>query len=85
MLSKCANPACTASFRYLHEGKVFRLEREHSDDAQSHSFEYFWLCALCANLFTVVFEQQVVTVRPLHLKLPPDALPLAPVATRRDD
>jgi len=26
MLSKCANPECTAKFRYLHEGKVFRVE-----------------------------------------------------------
>ena len=84
MLSKCVNPACTASFRYLHEGKVFRLERNHNDDAHSRSFEYFWLCAVCANLFTVVFEQEMVTVRPLHLKLPSSALPLTPVETRRD-
>ena len=26
MLSKCANPECSAKFRYLHDGKVFRLE-----------------------------------------------------------
>src|SRR6185312_1009888 len=82
MLSKCVNPACNASFRYLHEGKVFRLEREHSDDVHSHGFEYFWLCVTCANLLTVVVEQQVVTVRPLHLKLPPDASPLVAVETR---
>jgi len=85
MLSKCANSACNASFRYLHEGKVFRLEREHSDDVHSHSFEYFWLCVTCANLLTVVVEQQVVTVRPLHLKLPADASPLVAVETRRPD
>lgn len=85
MLSKCVNPACSASFRYLHEGKVFRLEREHSDEVRSHSFEYFWLCAACANVLTVVVEQQVVAVRPLHLKLPPDASPLVAVETRRPD
>jgi hypothetical protein len=32
MLSKCANPECSAKFRYLHEGKVFRVE----PDATSH-------------------------------------------------
>jgi len=28
MISKCANPACSARFLYLHEGKLFRFERE---------------------------------------------------------
>src|SRR5947209_19080489 len=28
MLSKCANPACSAQFRYLHDGKVFRVDLE---------------------------------------------------------
>jgi len=26
MLSKCANPACSAELRYLREGKIFRLD-----------------------------------------------------------
>jgi hypothetical protein len=26
MLSKCANPACSANFRYLHEGRLFHVE-----------------------------------------------------------
>ena len=26
MLSKCANPACSAKLRYLREGKIFRLD-----------------------------------------------------------
>ena len=28
MVSKCANPACSAPFHYLREGKVFRVEVE---------------------------------------------------------
>ena len=28
MLSKCANPSCSAQFRYLHDGKVFRIDLE---------------------------------------------------------
>ena len=26
MLSKCANPGCLATFLYLHEGKLFRVD-----------------------------------------------------------
>jgi hypothetical protein len=29
MLSKCANPDCSAKFRYLHDGKVFRIDLDH--------------------------------------------------------
>ena len=89
MLSKCVNPACSASFRYLHEGKVFRLEREplHSDDTanQSHNFEYFWLCPVCSSFLTVVYEDPVVKVQPLHLLLPPNSVRLTTVETRRPD
>ena len=28
-MSKCANPDCSAKFRYLHDGKVFRIELDH--------------------------------------------------------
>lgn len=28
MLSKCANPACEAKLRYLHQGKIFRIDTE---------------------------------------------------------
>jgi hypothetical protein len=31
MISKCANPACTAHFLYLHEGKLFRVFRNSED------------------------------------------------------
>jgi hypothetical protein len=85
MLSKCVNPACFANFRYLHEGKVFRLERGgpriEDSAAVSRSFEYFWLCGTCASFLTVVFEGKTVTVRPLHLELPASSLPLPVVAT----
>jgi len=87
MLSKCANPACAASFRYLHEGKVFRLDHNdtHAEnlDSQSHNFEYFWLCSACASFFTVVFEQDAVKVRPLHLELPSSSVQLVSVETKR--
>ena len=34
MLSKCANPGCPASFLYLHQGKLFRLDTSHRDCRQ---------------------------------------------------
>ena len=89
MLSKCVNPACSTSFRYLHEGKVFRLERDHlrSDDATipAHKFEYFWLCPVCSSFLTVVYEEPIVKVQPLHLLLPPNSVRLTTVETRRPD
>jgi hypothetical protein len=58
MLSKCANPVCSAKFRYLHEGKLYLIDyhaifagRRTSITPQlainSNKFEYFWLCSSC--------------------------------------
>jgi hypothetical protein len=88
MLSKCVNPACSTSFRYLHEGKVFRLERyglQTDAGSRAHNFEYFWLCPVCSSFLTVVCEEQVVKVQPLHLLLPPNSVRLTTVETRRSD
>ena len=68
MLSKCANPKCAASFRYLHEGRLFRVELE----SESRKFEYFWLCDECARIMTLGADGQVV---PARRPLPP---PLGP-------
>jgi len=80
MLSKCANPGCSASFLYLHQGKLFRLETsgngddtrgEVADPPGKHScrrLEYFWLCDECASLMTVSFKKGVgVMTRPLFV------------------
>ncbi len=85
MLSKCVNPGCTAVFRYLHEGKVFRLERDLGDDSDKHArnFEYFWLCSTCASFLTVVYEHKEVAVRPSHAPLGPSSVKLSLVQTRR--
>ena len=81
MLSKCANPGCTASFLYLHQGKLFRLETEDTGDGPDLSFgedpgvkksarriEFFWLCNDCAAAMTLAFKKGVgVTTKPLAL------------------
>lgn len=69
MVSKCANPGCSAVFRYLHAGKVFRVEVESPkfDNAEfgrdvemkkpARRIEFFWLCQECASKMTLVFSK----------------------------
>ena len=61
MLSKCSNPGCSATFRRLQTGKLFRFDspnRRWSDDSSTpkppRGVEFFWLCEACAAMFTVV-------------------------------
>jgi hypothetical protein len=72
MVSKCANPACSKPFRYLHEGKLFRVEKPYDhlpDDGEPkfgdpsaarpvRSVEFFWLCEKCAAVMTLNFRQE---------------------------
>lgn len=60
MLAKCSCPSCSASFRHLAEGKLFRLEIDPtfhpSTDSSSNSArltEYFWLCGRCSVSMTL--------------------------------
>lgn len=70
MLSKCANPACSARFRYLRQGRIFNLEvkklSSHGDGQVSHRFEHFWLCDCCAAVMEVVWENGVANTRLLR-------------------
>jgi hypothetical protein len=64
MLAKCANPACSATFHYLHEGKLFPIELR-SDPAILESgtdpgfrgtplhSQCFWLCSSCSRVMTI--------------------------------
>lgn len=70
MLSKCANPDCSASFLYLHQGKLFRFEVETRNRANPMRgpgvsaeklpmrTEYFWLCDSCLSRLTLVRDQK---------------------------
>jgi hypothetical protein len=75
VLSKCANPACFARFRYLHEGRIFNIEikKESPDQHAQPRIEHFWLCESCAQTLKVVWEDSVVSTRPRHLALPSPA------------
>ena len=69
MLSKCANPTCAAAFHYLHDGKLFQIDVQASDDRPRSGpqlisgrkplrrVEYFWLCGLCSSTLTLAYER----------------------------
>jgi hypothetical protein len=78
MLSKCANPGCSAHFLYLHQGKLFRIDnhavnpesavavpRTEEKKPSRHS-EYFWLCDDCAAEMTLAYKPGIgVTTVPI--------------------
>jgi len=78
MLSKCSNPDCPTLFRYLHDGKLFRIEVDAVNE-ETGTFgidpeakkpvrrtEFFWLCRECSAEMTLDFEKGVgVKTRPL--------------------
>ncbi len=54
MLNQCSNPSCSASFRSLDDGKLFRLELDPTLRAtKSKPLEYYWLCKDCASIMTL--------------------------------
>jgi len=64
MLSKCANPPCRRSFRYLHEGKLFRFDIELVEKGRGgissirpRRLEYFWLCDACSSSMTLSYNR----------------------------
>jgi hypothetical protein len=79
MLSKCANPGCPASFLYLHEGKLFRLDTSveilvripvREVTRPSRRVEFFWLCDECAAEVTLTYNKGTgITVVPLPKEL----------------
>lgn len=75
MLSKCANPECSAVLRYLGQGRIFYLAPTPDvkisigiNCALWH--ERFWLCDRCAKHMTVVWSGNEAAVAPLPAKRP---------------
>lgn len=52
-LAKCTNDSCSASFRYLEDGRLFRLESDPALRSKSNRVEYFWLCYRCSSTMTL--------------------------------
>lgn len=69
MVSKCANPSCSAIFRYLHDGIIFHAAcRPARPDKPSFSGssinERFWLCGKCSANMTIVPKGSGIQVVP---------------------
>ena len=80
MIAKCANPVCSAPFRYYGEGKLFSFEiKDPSEPCRDlpnavclrkphHHTIFFWLCRGCAPALTLRFDQhRGLSIEPLSL------------------
>ncbi len=64
MVTKCANPLCSASFRYLRGGKLFLVDLHRSSSGSERGgpaggkrvVEHFWLCERCSSELTVTVD-----------------------------
>lgn len=70
MVSKCANPACSERFLYLHQGKLFNLTPTPEVEAAGRGFvpalyERYWLCDQCCQRMTLVWGGTEVKLVPL--------------------
>ena len=66
MLSKCLNPDCLATFRYLKEGRLYRVpmppnrprpENSTPPSRQQQHVEHFWLCQECSHRFALIVDE----------------------------
>ena len=74
MVSKCANPDCSALFRYWGQGRLYRLDlddhpgrmqaQEENGGLNAHNVEHFWLCGACAEGMTLGLDPagRVITI-----------------------
>lgn len=80
MIAKCANPDCSAPFRYFGEGRLFPFEiKDPSEPCRDvpnavcvrkprHHTIFFWLCGRCAADLTLRFDpRHGLSVEPLAL------------------
>jgi len=68
MLPKCGNPTCSACFRRLGSGRLFRFEVRSPSEAcrdvphsvcntkSGHASVFFWLCENCKLTHTLSFD-----------------------------
>ena len=73
MITKCANPSCNSSFRYLRGGKLFVVEPQPVSPPREAEFQdnfqrskYFWLCERCARTMCIALDRNGHTVLACH-------------------
>ena len=59
MVANCSNPSCSASFRHLEEGMLFRLETDPTlRSSNVKTPEYYWLCGSCSAAMTLHISKE---------------------------
>ena len=59
MVRGCSNPKCGATFKYLHEGKLFAFESPEHPPPNNEGYgaggvtRFFWLCSVCSRAMTI--------------------------------
>lgn len=59
MVSKCANPNCSATFHHP-QGRLFRFPKQPVEDgrpANTHSVQHFWLCDACFTTYSLEYHE----------------------------
>jgi hypothetical protein len=93
MLSKCLNPCCSATFQYLRQGRLFRIDFTEADRRSARSgqqivdsqrgnarpSEHFWLCEKCAATMTIAVNG-IGEVRLVPLEWPARQPPPGPAS-----
>lgn len=75
-----ANPDARATFRYLHEGRLFHAAIGSTASEHERVLERFWLCQECSKKMTVVSCPGGMMVVPLQQRstLEKRAIPARP-------
>jgi len=60
MIRECANSTCNKQFRYLHEGKLFRLPI----DPRSSEQRWLWVCNDCLSRSFVLRHSAMSAEKP---------------------
>ena len=89
MVSRCANPACSEKFLYLHQGKIFQLTPTAGVEATGGGFtpslyERFWLCDKCCKEMTLVWGGTEARLVPLPAEPVAPSPPLPVILEEKD-
>ena len=76
MLSRCANPDCSAPYDAGRgHGRFFRFRRNAPLSApapNSHSVQHHWLCESCSRVYTLDYRAPIGVLLSLRLRMPDD-------------
>lgn len=78
MVSKCANPLCSARMKYMHDGSVFAVRKPPADPdwmpdagafgiSSGNDIEWFWLCKSCSRQMRISNSGSLVAAGPSYL------------------